>query len=660
MKVCLIGDPERSHHMVSQTTHPSWGWEVVAIEPMVPQDADVLVLDLNHPPALEGGYLAFARRHSRSSVQIPVILAADSQQVSTIRDEIDFSAAVGRNVFVCEASSHSLSQTLAEAIGWRNRARQFHAQKPEMPVPKNESAVEDVVAHRDLLFELLMNSLPDNIYFKDRDSRFLLANLGMAEKFRLPEPEALLGLTDHDLFGAEHAFEARQDEIDLLNGREEIIRKVEKENWPDGRVTWAQTTKLPIRTADGVIIGTFGVSRDITVEREMDLKLQRERKLIRTLINLLPARVYVKDLELRYTFNNAEHLRYLGLHSQADAQGRRLRDFIDNAWARRVESADRQIIKEGLSVNNLEEYDEALNKWMLVNKVPLREEEDRIVGLVGMSIDVTNQKRLEQTLKARNREMETELSLARALQQTFLPQKYPQVAGKMAQGPCTLELSHFYQPSFTLGGDFLSVQGLASGVASVLLCDVMGHGVRAALVTAMLRALTGELRAKAEDPAQFLAALNNLLHESLSQGSQLIFVTAFYGLIDLPAGRLSYGNAGSNCAVILRADGSLEKLDCKGECDPALGLFNDFTFTVHEVPLAPRDELICYTDGIVEASQSEGQEFGERRLFEHLQTSREAPEGGRFKELVESLKAFTGTDAFDDDICLLSARLRLS
>ncbi|MGF1451724.1 MAG: SpoIIE family protein phosphatase [Opitutales bacterium] len=656
MKVCLLGDTENSAHLVSQTSHPAWQWDIVAIEPMVPQDVDVLLVDLRQPLALEGGYLSFARRHSRASTKTPVVLACSEADLEGLRDEIDFSTAIGRNVFVTLAESEALSATLAAAFEWRRRALSFSALAPELPLPK-QSEVEDIVAHRDLLFELLMNFLPDNIYFKDRDSRFLLVNQAMADKFRLPEPEALIGLTDHDFFGKEHAAAAREDELELLNGRVDIIRKLEKEDWPDGHTTWAQTTKLPIRTDEQEIIGTFGVSRDITSEREMDLKLQRERKLIRTLINLLPARVYVKDEDLRYTFNNSEHMRYLGLNEQSEAIGHRLRDFIDNAWARRVEAADRQIIAEGISVRNLEEYDESLNKWMLVNKVPLREEADRIVGLVGMSIDVTNQKRLEQTLKARNREMETELDLARALQQTFLPQHYPPLSAPTPDGHCRLEFAHHYRPSFTLGGDFLSIQALSESTASVLLCDVMGHGVRAALVTAMLRALTGELRSKADDPAQFVGALNHLLHDSLTDGSQLIFVTAFYGLIDLSSGRLRYCNAGSNCALVIRSPQELEKLDCGGQCDPALGLFSDFAFHVYETSLRCGSELICYTDGVIEASNADGEEFSEQRLFDQL---RELPAAGKprhFDKLMENLQAFCETDAFEDDICLFSARV---
>ncbi len=628
------------------------------MEPLIPDDLDVLALDLKSSVRVSGGYVAFVRRHSRISAKVPVILATSDALVGALREELDFSAAIGRNVFVCGEQECDIRHTFAEVYQWRQRALAYTGpstgQPGELPLP-NEDAVELVVRHRDLLFDLLMNFLPDNIYFKDRQSRFLLANRAMAEKFQVPDPESMLGLTDQDLFGEMHATEARLDEQDILQGKVEIVRKLEQEDWPDGRVTWAQTTKMPIRTQEGLIIGTFGVSRDITNEREMELRLQRERNLSRTLLNLLPARVFVKDTRLAYTFNNLEHLRYLGLDSESDALGRKLRDFIDNAWSRRLEVTDRMIIEEGRCFRNVEEYDEALNKWMLVNKVPLRDPEGTIIGLVGLSIDVTHQKRLEQTLKARNREMETELALARALQQTFLPQSYPTLLSGPSDAAPKVRFAHFYQPSFTLGGDFLSVLGINDHVASVLLCDVMGHGVRASLVTAMLRALSAELRGKAEDPAAFLAALNHLLHESLDSGTDLIFVTAFYGVIDTQLGTVRYCNAGSSCAIILRPDGAAQKLDCEGQCDPALGIFDEFAFRVFTAPIGAGDEMICYTDGVIEASHQEGEEFGEVRLMDYLRQQHGETGRARLEKLVRFIKDYCGTDSFDDDICLFSA-----
>jgi len=123
------------------------------------------------------------------------------------------------------------------------------------------------------LLHQLMDNLPDHIYFKDRQSCFTLVNRAHISRFGCRGAEEVLGKTDFDFFTPGHAQPARQDEQDLVEERVPIISKEEKETWVDGRETWVLTTKLPFRDAGGRIIGTFGISRDITelksIEREL-------------------------------------------------------------------------------------------------------------------------------------------------------------------------------------------------------------------------------------------------------------------------------------------------------------------------------------------------------------------------------------------------------
>ncbi len=126
---------------------------------------------------------------------------------------------------------------------------------------------------RDLLRALLDN-VPDAIYFKDRKSRFLRASRSLAQKFGVGDPEKLVGKTDFDFFTTEHAKPAYDDEQRIIATGQPILGVTERETWPDGRETWALTAKLPFRDEAGRIIGTFGVSKDVTdlirVERELE------------------------------------------------------------------------------------------------------------------------------------------------------------------------------------------------------------------------------------------------------------------------------------------------------------------------------------------------------------------------------------------------------
>lgn len=140
--------------------------------------------------------------------------------------------------------------------------------------------------HHDTLTSALMDNIPDSVYFKDRESRFIRVNRRMAEKFGFTGPADLAGKTDADLFSKEHADAAMHDEQEIMRTGVAVINKEERETWPDGRETWVSTTKMPLLGPDGDIIGTFGISRDITdrkraedENRRFQAQLQHTQKL---------------------------------------------------------------------------------------------------------------------------------------------------------------------------------------------------------------------------------------------------------------------------------------------------------------------------------------------------------------------------------------------
>ncbi len=139
-------------------------------------------------------------------------------------------------------------------------------------------AEEELNFERHLLATLLKN-LPDCIYFKDRDSRFIRISDAMAEKFGFDSPEHVVGKTDADIFTKEHAEGARKDELHIMESGESVVDQIEKETWPDRADTWCISTKMAFRDDDDRLIGTFGISRDITelVESQRALQEARER-----------------------------------------------------------------------------------------------------------------------------------------------------------------------------------------------------------------------------------------------------------------------------------------------------------------------------------------------------------------------------------------------
>jgi PAS domain S-box-containing protein len=129
-------------------------------------------------------------------------------------------------------------------------------------------------------FEALMNSTPDYIYFKDAKSRFVQINRAMALLFKLNAPEEAVGRTDRDFFEESHASAALALEQKIMQSGEPILDLEEREEWPDGRISWVRTSKMPMYNADGEIVGTLGISRDITRKKLMEISLaERTREL---------------------------------------------------------------------------------------------------------------------------------------------------------------------------------------------------------------------------------------------------------------------------------------------------------------------------------------------------------------------------------------------
>ena len=128
------------------------------------------------------------------------------------------------------------------------------------------------------LVNAFLENIPDGVYFKDKNSRFIAVSKSKAIRHGYPRAQDLVGKTDADFFSETHARRAKEDEEAIMRTGQPIVGKVEKLTWPDGRSTWARSSKLPLRGADGQIIGTFGMSQDITAAKEMEAALEKANK----------------------------------------------------------------------------------------------------------------------------------------------------------------------------------------------------------------------------------------------------------------------------------------------------------------------------------------------------------------------------------------------
>ncbi len=263
-----------------------------------------------------------------------------------------------------------------------------------------------------------------------------------------------------------------------------------------------------------------------------------------------------------------------------------------------------------------------------------------------------------QQLRQKNQQMQTDLDLAREVQLALLPQQFPAFPHGVARKDSALTFCGHYEPAATLGGDYYDVFPLSNTTAGILICDVMGHGVRAGLLTAMIRALMEQLTAPATgvaaDPGRLLTQINHGLTLILKQAGTTLFVTAFYLVADVARGQFRYANAGHPSPLHMRRDRkTVELLGRDNESGPAMGLIEDAVFETFEQPMAVGDMAMLFTDGVFEAEGPSGEIFGEKRLREAVQKYLHLPVDGLFEAVLTEVRQFSQQRAFADDVCLV-------
>ncbi|MGA3283828.1 MAG: PAS domain-containing protein [Verrucomicrobiota bacterium] len=255
-------------------------------------------------------------------------------------------------------------------------------------------------AHR--LLQAMLDNVPDRIYFKDTQSRFIQCNRAVAKRVGVEDPKQVIGKTDFDFYPREKAEEFRQDDQRILQSGEPLLNKTEQVTRPNGETTWSTVTKVPLRDENGKIVGLVGISRDITEYKLAEAALIRERLLLRTLIDNLPDGIYAKDTAGRKTLVNPADLKTMQCNTEAEAIGKTDFDFFPRDIAEKFWADDQKVI-QGQPVINREEYfmdEEGQQRWLLTCKLPLRDQNEKVVGLVGIGRDITKRKQAEDALRS--------------------------------------------------------------------------------------------------------------------------------------------------------------------------------------------------------------------------------------------------------------------
>jgi PAS domain S-box-containing protein len=257
---------------------------------------------------------------------------------------------------------------------------------------------EEALANEKYLIYSLMNTLPDHIYFKDLSSRFIRINKAQARFFGLSDPGQAVGKTDSDFFSGEHANQAYEDEQTIIRTGKSINIE-EKETHINRPETWVSTVKLPLKDKDGNIIGTFGISRDITKRKITEEALQKSQHLFQTLSQISPVGIFRTDADGSTTYVNPKWSELSGLSSK---------EAIGEGWLNAVHPEDRERLSE-LWGGNLKSKNESSAEyrflkpdgsviWVMGKAVP-ELIDNEVNGYIGTITDITERKRVEEELK---------------------------------------------------------------------------------------------------------------------------------------------------------------------------------------------------------------------------------------------------------------------
>src|SRR5215472_11850124 len=265
----------------------------------------------------------------------------------------------------------------------------------------------------------------------------------------------------------------------------------------------------------------------------------------------------------------------------------------------------------------------------------------------------------DREIRQKNEQMETDLRMATELQQALMPSTYPTFPADAAAGATKLRFCHRYLPATLMGGDFFHIARLNEDTAAICICDVMGHGVRAALITAMMRAMIETHSVEAAEPGRLLTQLNSEFTGILKQTGTLVFVTVLYFVINIKTGTARFARAGHPPPLQVRRSSDEVQTIMMGtdSAGPAIGIIRNAQFKTTEMKLAPGDFLLFYTDGIIEVQARDGSQFGVKGLRDSIRSNLDQPTESLLDAIVSDVYKFGDSTVLTDDACLVAAEL---
>jgi len=319
------------------------------------------------------------------------------------------------------AHSAPVRAAVAPIAGFPSWARRIIKRKENKVVQQADRVWENEQS----LLRALIDNIPDFIYVKDTQSRFLVANLSVAQAMGAKTPEGLLGKTDFDFYPEEVARGFFEREQEIFRTGAPLYRLEERAIDSEGKERVFLTSKVPLRDGNGRLTGLAGTGHDITEQvqmmnalREANLAREKEQNLLRALIDNIPSFIYAKDTESRFLIANRHLASVVGVQSPDELLGKTDFDFFPGELAAGYFADEQDIIRTEKPLRGREEkvVDSQGNETIIqTTKVPLRDSLGQVIGIVGMGDDITERVQMMNALREAHLARENERNMLRAL-----------------------------------------------------------------------------------------------------------------------------------------------------------------------------------------------------------------------------------------------------
>jgi sigma-B regulation protein RsbU (phosphoserine phosphatase) len=435
---------------------------------------------------------------------------------------------------------------------------------------------------------------------------------------------------------------------------------------PDGESRWVRIRGIVIRNTAGVA-RVAGSMIDISKRKFAEEMVAEERNMLRLIIDNIPLQVYFKDTESCYKLVNQRQVEWLGKTKFSEIVGKSSESFFSPESWRESRKEELQIMQTGTPVIDAiqrEQWPHKPDTYVQKVKHPWYDSSGKLLGTYGISCDVTSliqaKKKLENlavNLQQQHKNYKEELMLATEIQRAILPENSPDWDNTINEWKERVQIKTLYSPASELAGDFYDVISVSEDKIGFLIIDVMGHGVRSAIIVSLIRGLMEQAEHLASNPALYLEEINDGLTTILQKASITLFASACYTLVDFKSNKVTIVSAGHDFPMIKfdeKSTTSEKDLSGKG---PALGILAGANYPETIYPLNDIKSMLLFTDGIYEASDNDDKEWGIKNLQQEFNNVHVNHISSSIHHIYEKATDWMGHTQFQDDVCLLNLEI---